>query len=593
MDINDINSSYALFEIARNQRELNLELINAIIHKNEDKARFLLDKAGIDLNAKDEFHHQTPLQWAAYLGQLSIVKCLLEKKAHVDGSEFKLAAENGHLNVIEHLYENTNNSKDYIKIAFFAAAEYGRTPILAYFIKKGLINKTDESNNTALMLAVYNGHFQTVEYLVEQCGADVNCETPQGKNAISCAIEKGDINIVTFLFEKSLNSTNTRIELANKLIIHAIKYQKIDIIEYLIKNGADVNKTDHYGKSVLQFSFHIGSSQKIILCLLAKFKFSNDVEYQDIFKQSVRCGHNLTIENLLQNHVYGNTDPAFIQEMLVLATEYGCLDVVKILIKYGAKTDEVDIHGNTLMMYASYHGHSALVNYLFEQSEQKEIELEQVNVHNGTTPLILAAKQGHDETVDCLIQLGARNLDHADNEQKTALIYSVEKFTEDKYKQVGLRLVSAMTLEERIAFAHNSIWHTAMLNKFKIELSGNLKKIFNMVRYTFNISAGSKFLDTDGFLMPDEIVNHILAMQVLSIKDFPVWYRHRVVDDLILVLNSKIAHKVPALIFSAPVNNKRKAEDNDINKKPAKRQNTDEEKGMELVEKHNAGYSSP
>lgn len=104
-----------------------------------------------------------------------------------------------------------------------------------------------------------------------------------------------------------------------------------------------------------------------------------------------------------------------------------------------------------------------------------------------------------------------------------------------------------------------------LVNEFNQELKENIKRVFEMILRPFKISPGCPFLDFDNsqFVPSEVVVNHILAQEVLSIRNFPEWYRHRLKHDINEALNFKANKKVPTLIFSlpAPMNNKRKAED--------------------------------
>lgn len=78
-------------------------------------------------------------------------------------------------------------------------AREGRTAELLEFVDHGLpVDTQDAEGNTALMLAAYRGHPETVRALVE-CGADVNLRNNRDQSPIAGALFKGEDEVVTLL----------------------------------------------------------------------------------------------------------------------------------------------------------------------------------------------------------------------------------------------------------------------------------------------------------------------------------------------------------------------------------------------------------
>ncbi|HIZ35045.1 MAG TPA: ankyrin repeat domain-containing protein [Candidatus Ruania gallistercoris] len=78
-------------------------------------------------------------------------------------------------------------------------ARDGRTAELLEFVDHGLpVDAQDEAGNTALMLAAYRGHPETVRALIER-GADVNLCNNRDQSPIAGALFKGEDEVVTVL----------------------------------------------------------------------------------------------------------------------------------------------------------------------------------------------------------------------------------------------------------------------------------------------------------------------------------------------------------------------------------------------------------
>jgi uncharacterized protein len=78
-------------------------------------------------------------------------------------------------------------------------ARQGSTAELLEFFDHGLpVNTQDESGNTALMLAAYHGHPETVQALIER-GADVDLRNGRDQSPIAGALFKGEDAVVAEL----------------------------------------------------------------------------------------------------------------------------------------------------------------------------------------------------------------------------------------------------------------------------------------------------------------------------------------------------------------------------------------------------------
>jgi len=78
-------------------------------------------------------------------------------------------------------------------------AREGMTDELAGFVEHGLpIDVQDDDGNTALMLAAYHGHAETVRMLAER-GADVDLRNNRNQAPVAGALFKGEDEVVRVL----------------------------------------------------------------------------------------------------------------------------------------------------------------------------------------------------------------------------------------------------------------------------------------------------------------------------------------------------------------------------------------------------------
>ena len=113
------------------------------------------------------------------------------------------------------------------------AAKFGHPNIieLLYNIQKYRFLESPSDNESLIIISIKNKHFETARSLIE-LGADVNKQDKDGNTPLMIALQEGDI----------------------------------DIVEDLLKNGADVY-ADNWGMTVLDFAIQSGDPKKVKLLL--------------------------------------------------------------------------------------------------------------------------------------------------------------------------------------------------------------------------------------------------------------------------------------------------------------------------------------
>jgi len=169
-----------------------------------DVCAFLLQDAPNLLNKQDSVNHQTAIMWASAMGHVEVVKHLAKEGAKLDN--FSSAGLN----------------------AFMFAAKFGRTAVCQAFMdvakeKKApnpLTLKAEKTGCTAIFFAVDGGYSETVECFINQ-----------------------------FPAEERTKYVNTQNKLQETALMRAAQSGHKEIIELLLKFGADVLLTDEHGRT--------------------------------------------------------------------------------------------------------------------------------------------------------------------------------------------------------------------------------------------------------------------------------------------------------------------------------------------------------
>lgn len=131
---------------------------------------------------------------------------------------------------------------------YFSAARTGDIVLLEEFIRAGIpVDHATTKGYTPLILAAYNGHLETVEWLIEQ-GANPCTQDNKGNTALMGAIFKGE-----FLIAKRLIQTNCKPDQKNHAgqtpLMFASLFAQQGLIKALKDRGADANLQDAMGNT--------------------------------------------------------------------------------------------------------------------------------------------------------------------------------------------------------------------------------------------------------------------------------------------------------------------------------------------------------
>lgn len=135
--------------------------------------------------------------------------------------------------------------------------------IIDLLIKEGSsMSLVDKNNNTALLAALKVGIYPDVlEKLIEL--SDVNVEDKQGKTPLMMS---RDIKSMRLIVPKTVD-INTADFVGNTALIYAVKNtSNLEIIKYLVENGADITSKNKYGETPKSIS----KSKEITLYLDTK-----------------------------------------------------------------------------------------------------------------------------------------------------------------------------------------------------------------------------------------------------------------------------------------------------------------------------------
>lgn len=380
------------------------ELISAIKANNVNRLKHLIE-AGLDPD-KCEFHHipalsyaiknkktdalltlltygcnvntidcfdKYPLDYALEMKDEKIIKLLQRYGAlsntqelddtalsmNFDVSDIYEAALTGNLHALVHFYHlgaNLHKIRSHGTSLLHLCIEGNNPKLLVYLLNKGFtVDQADKSGTSALIMASMDiSRFSLLEILVKR-KATLDQQNNRHTSALSMAIKRFNIKAALYLIEKGADvnirdGIDTPLSLTHKALSQVIdKHLSQDLRNLetlLMSKGAHVNTADDNLRwSPLMLSSSHYQDEKNIKHLRLLIKLGAKIDQVDKNKRT----------------------------SLMIASSLGRIEAVELLIKHGSNLNAFDKFGWTALMLAIYYNQKEIVKLLLENGAKVNI----------------------------------------------------------------------------------------------------------------------------------------------------------------------------------------------------------------------------
>ena len=400
--------------------------------------------------AKTTLWNSTMVHAAASGGHTAVIRALLKRNAsfrEVNGvnlTAIQLAAQNGHLDVVKLLYYSGSNA-DHLCLQY--AAHAGHTDVAKFLMKIGILDTCMPcdgifywlGNKVRYQAGLSNNFNDSHGYILADDDYRIKCQS-----ALHLAVAEKHTEVVKLLLSVEDNTIHCKDFTGRTPLHEAIRQNHVEISELLIRSGARV-------------------SQKCI-------RFQN---LSSVCNNSEKCNQLRTFLNKRELEEYERDLCHCGTTPFLLAARYGYIEVASLLLRYGAKCDDRDCQGATVLHIAACHGHYDLIRWLISQRTSLHLNMKSKNL---STPLHSSAICKINRDIKPLLDMGA-NIYETDENGMTPLHYTV----------INAYETDSIVLFRRV-IANGSLFTTVLGSKGDITVTRNSDVIYRTLPLNFQCS---------------------------------------------------------------------------------------------------------
>ena len=260
---------------------------------------------------------------------------------------------------------------------------------------------TDKNEVTSLWLAASSNGVDVMRILIaNEANVNARC-TP-----LVISAECGNIKAAQLLIAEGADVNAT--DKDGDTPLHAsLAKNHFEVAKLLLNHEADVNVRNKKNATPLHFLIYNSGDQEMVTLLLAN---KADMYNGATPLHAVRRGNAHAAKLLLDNKADVNVTKNYGAAPMCIAAQDGRVDLVKLLIDYGAKVNPIDYDGEKPTLTFTFNRYTA------------DIESE---VTDWVTPLHAAAQFGQTEVIKLLLENHA-NVDDRDGFKTTALFTAAD-----------------------------------------------------------------------------------------------------------------------------------------------------------------------
>ncbi len=302
---------------------------------NENVIKHLLTKDGNDVN-KLTHDKRTYIFWAAYKGNIELVKHLIKNNARLD----------------------LRDSHNFSPLTFAAVAGQKNTDIYDLFIKNGIDVKNDLDENGAnalLLLIPHLNDFTLVNYFISK-GLPLESIDNDGNGVFNYTAKKGNKTMLELLIKKGVSYKKNNKNGGNALLLATQGsrngYNSLVFFKYLESLSINPNTTNKKGKTPLHNLAYGNRDIAVFNYFINKDIDINQIDSRGNNPLINASGRNsLDVVRLLASKTKNINQTNKEGKSALTNALRNKLEIIKLLLEKGSDISVIDAKGNNLNYY--------------------------------------------------------------------------------------------------------------------------------------------------------------------------------------------------------------------------------------------------
>jgi ankyrin repeat protein len=331
-----------------------LLMLCCLVKGRTEMIKICIDK-GADVNANEGLNDITALICSVERGNYKAVKLLLESGANVDGVNSHNCTPlffSNNIRITRLLLKygadiNMTNKCGLYPLTYHINAE-SSLPILNLLLERGTVFQPgNNSGMDSFIKACIRNNFPLVKLMVEKYKANLNISYEKGKTLLTICSGFSSIEILDYLMKHGadVNKANNN---GQTPLFFAVKRGDEKCVSFLLDMGADIHHKSNNGENVVTLSaVSIPSMTELLISrggkILVRYLFSSiRLRKHDNIEYAVNKFPLSTLSKMKFNR----------KTLLMAAAEEGDYKSVKILLERGVDPKIEDEDGNTYLDYS-------------------------------------------------------------------------------------------------------------------------------------------------------------------------------------------------------------------------------------------------
>ena len=345
----------------------------------------------------------------------------------------------GYMEILKYLLEiisNFDNFKYFLGKCIKYACKYNLLQVLKFFNEK--YNFSDLPSRTFLSKAIKSGSIEIVKWMIEIGVNTTNNEIYD--SPLFEATTVGQLEIVKWLVNSGHSSVLER-QMGITCLLNAASHANLEIVKWLLQNGSSLEEVDPNGCTCLLTACAYGTLE------LIQWLLDNGSSLKEVDKTGKTCLIIATnnqkydiVKWLLEKGCSINESDKKDKFPFSFALKGGNMKLIQLFLQYGCTIQDKD----NCILQAAKSGNINLIKWLIRNEGCS------LNARNtdGTSCLLYAIKKGEIDLVKWLLRNGC-SLNEMDNFGNGPMLYSIESCEID---MISYLLQNGCSLQEENVF---------------------------------------------------------------------------------------------------------------------------------------------